>query len=331
MSNPENPHQITPELRASEQIAPVEETPALAVASSISEPRPNQLFFGDDGLRSGWRLAIYLGLVGLGFVLLGLVQHLMHKWGVHPLQGMLLAQAMLVAAAIFPAAVMGMIEKRRFGKYGLPQQSALGRNFWVGAVWGFVSLSLLLLAMRVDNVFYFGGLALHGTRILKYAIFYAAFFLLVAFFEEFAFRGYAQFTLGKAIGFWPSAFLFSLLFGAVHLHNPGEAWAGALAAGCIAMFFCLTLRRTGSLWWAVGFHAAWDWAESFFYSVLDSGTMVSGHLLNPTFHGPRWLTGGSVGPEGSALVFVVIAVMWLAFSRAYPETKGAEQRWGKPA
>ncbi len=329
MPNPENPNEITAELRAPEPSAPVDESSALAVPSSIPEPRPNHFFFGEDGLRSGWRLAIYFGLVIVCVVLLTLAQRLMHKWGVRPLQGMLLAEAMLAAAAILPAAVMGMFEKRPFGKYGLPLQSALGRNFWVGAVWGFVSLSLLLLAMRGASVFYFGGLALHGPRIFKYAIYYAAFFLLVGFFEEFAFRGYTQFTLGKAIGFWPSAIVFSLLFGAVHLGNPGEAWAGALAAGCIALFFCLTLRRTGSLWWAVGFHAAWDWAESFFYSVPDSGTMVSGHLLNPTFHGPRWLTGGSVGPEGSALVFVVIAAMWLAFSQAYPEPSRPGERMGE--
>ena len=44
----------------------------------------------------------------------------------------------------------------------------------------------------------------------------------------------------------------------------------------------------------------------------DSGTMVQGHLLNPSFHGAAWLTGGTVGPEGSVLVFVVIAgdVLW---------------------
>jgi uncharacterized protein len=28
------------------------------------------------------------------------------------------------------------------------------------------------------------------------------------------------------------------------------------------LLFCLSLRRTGSLWWAVGFHAAWDWGQT---------------------------------------------------------------------
>ena len=91
-----------------------------------------------------------------------------------------------------------------------------------------------------------------------------------------------------------------------------------LAAAFIGFFFCLTLRRTGNLWFAVGFHAAWDWGETFFYSVPDSGMVAPGHLLRSSLHGADWLSGGSVGPEGSVLCFVVIALLWIAFDRMYP-------------
>jgi membrane protease YdiL (CAAX protease family) len=117
--------------------------------------------------------------------------------------------------------------------------------------------------------------------------------------------------------------LLSSLFATLHLGNPGETWVGLLAVAAIGLFLCLTLRRTGTLWFAVGFHASWDWGESFLYSVPDSGGMVTGHLMRSSFHGSRWITGGSVGPEGSVLVFVVIALTWVAFDRAYPEAKYA--------
>jgi len=104
----------------------------------------------------------------------------------------------------------------------------------------------------------------------------------------------------------------------MHLGNPGEQWQGALAAAAIGLFFCFTLRRTGSLWFAVGFHAAWDWGETFFYSVPDSGMKSPGHLLSSSLHGADWLSGGSVGPEGSVLCFVVIALTWIAFERMHP-------------
>jgi len=227
----------------------------------------------------------------------------------------------VLLAALIPAWVMGRFEQRSLGDYGLPRRGAFGKQFWVGVVWGLVALSVLLFAIRGAGDFTLGGLALHGPRILKYAAFWGVVFLIVGFFEEFLFRGYTLFTLTQGMGFWPSALLLSAIFGGVHLGNAGEAWIGALAAGMIGLFFCLTVRRTGSLWFAVGFHAAWDWAESYLYSVPDSGSVAPGHLLNSSFHGSRWITGGSVGPEGSVFVLVLIVVMWVVFERVYPEAK----------
>ena len=87
------------------------------------------------------------------------------------------------------------------------------------------------------------------------------------------------------------------------------------------LFFCLTVRRTGSLWFAIGFHAVWDYAESFIYSVPDSGIMVPGHLMDSTFGGPRWLTGGHIGPEGSVFVFPLLGLLCLAFARLNKEAR----------
>jgi membrane protease YdiL (CAAX protease family) len=89
------------------------------------------------------------------------------------------------------------------------------------------------------------------------------------------------------------------------------------------------LRRTGDLWFAIGFHTAWDWAESYFYGVPDSGELVTGHLMNVSFSGPQWLTGGSVGPEGSWLctaLLVVLGLILLAWLRQvkYPRVKAVE-------
>jgi uncharacterized protein len=214
--------------------------------------------------------------------------------------------------------VMARIEGRTWGTYGLPLREAFTKLFWVGVVWGFLSITLLLASLHGMHAFDFGHLVLHGSRLVKFAAFWGAVFLLVGLFEEFLLRGYTQFTLARGIGFWPAAALLSIFFGASHLNNIGENWSGALAAAFIGLFFCLTLRRTGTLWFAVGFHAAWDWGESFFYSVPDSGQVSPGHLLSSSFHGPQWLTGGTVGPEGSVMCLVVIAVLWITFAKVYP-------------
>ena len=276
-----------------------------------------EIFVGPNGLRGGWRLLLFVLIAvciefALSFVASAVYpRHAPFWFGLVP-------QMIPAITVMTSAVIMGVYENRRFGEYGLPGSLAFGGLFWAGMFWGIAGLSLLMLALRGAHAFDFGHLALHGTRIVIFAAYYAVSFLLVGFFEEFAFRGYSQFTLATGMGFWPSALLLSSVFGAGHLANPGEAWVGALAAAFIGLFFCLTLRRTGNLWFAVGMHASWDWGESYLYSVPDSGGMVKGHLLNSSFHGPRWLTGGSVGPEGSVLVFVVIAVMWIVFDRMYP-------------
>ncbi len=64
------------------------------------------------------------------------------------------------------------------------------------------------------------------------------------------------------------------------------------------------------MWFALGLHASFVYGETFIYSVPNSGFPSYGHLLNATLHGPRWLTGGSVGPEASVMMFVVLALLF---------------------
>jgi membrane protease YdiL (CAAX protease family) len=220
--------------------------------------------------------------------------------------------------ALLPAFLMGYIEGRSVDDYGLPRRQAFGKMFWIGAVWGLVAITILLVAMRAVHVVSFGPVVLHGIRIVKFAAFWAVFFLLVGVFEEFLLRGYLLFTTAQRAGFWPAAALLSCAFGAIHLNNAGEGLVGALGAAAIGFFFCLTLRRTGNLWFAVGFHASWDWGETYLYAVPNSGTNAPGHLLSSSFSGNPWLTGGTVGPEGSVLCFVLLVVLWVVFDRLYP-------------
>jgi membrane protease YdiL (CAAX protease family) len=123
------------------------------------------------------------------------------------------------------------------------------------------------------------------------------------------------------MGFWPSAFLLSLLFGLAHAGNPGESKFGLVSVVLFGLLFCLFLRRTGNLWWAVGFHAGWDWGQTFFYGVPDSGMAAYHSLFNSSFSGPRWLTGGTVGPEASIFTPMVLALVAILFTRVYRENQ----------
>lgn len=314
-STPDRPSELQP----LSEISPTEEEQA---RQPSFDERISRMFLGSDGLHPIWRLFLYLAMSRVTFLLLNAsLNFVLDRSDLMQLWAELVSEVILLFAAVVPALLMARLESRSPGDYGLPPQNAFGKLFWMGALWGIAALSVLMLAMYGAGAFTVERVVLHGFRILKFAAFWGGFFLIVALAEEFLLRGYTQLTLSQAISFWPAAVILSIAFGAIHFLNPGEAWQGILAAAAIGFFLCLTLRRTGSLWFAVGFHAAWDWGESYFYSVPDSGGVSPGHLLRSSFHGPKWLTGGSVGPEGSALIFILLVVLWILFDRFHPEVK----------
>jgi len=122
--------------------------------------------------------------------------------------------------------------------------------------------------------------------------------------------------------FWQAAWVTSTFFGFLHTGNGGENWIGIFAAAAIGFVFCISIRVTGSAWWAIGCHAGWDWAETYFYGTADSGLVPQGHLLTTAPAGnPLW-SGGADGPEGSLLILGILAllILWLlvAYGRRTP-------------
>ncbi|MGA2073536.1 MAG: CPBP family intramembrane glutamic endopeptidase [Terriglobia bacterium] len=286
-------------------------------------------FVGRGGIRAGWRLAIFLAIVvafiaGLSFI----ARTFFHvKPPTGPLEPLSLLHDEGVAflVILFASWVMSRIEHRRIADYGLPVRRAFRSQFWLGILFGFAAITVLLGSMRLAGVFRFGTIGLHGFEAYEYALQWGLAFLFVGLFEEFFFRGYALFTLTTGMTFWPSAILLSTFFGLIHRGTPGESWIGAAEAGATGLLFCLLLRRTGDLWMPIGFHAAWNWGQTYFYGVSDSGLAAKGHLFNPTFSGPAWLTGGSVGPEGSLLSIAVLVVLWSIFALWLREKKYPNQ------
>jgi hypothetical protein len=131
--------------------------------------------------------------------------------------------------------------------------------------------------------------------------------------------------------FWNAAWVTSFLFGAGHTGNNGENWIGIFAAGAIGFVFCVSVYVTGSAWWAIGCHAAWDWGETYFYGTADSGMVARGHLLTATPAGQAFWSGGADGPEGSVLVLAVIALLLLAVLAFYGRGGQKELAAAQPA
>jgi membrane protease YdiL (CAAX protease family) len=263
--------------------------------------------------------------VGIGFILPGpfiLALHFLSKStsSVFTVQDELPVKAITAICVALATWIVARREKRPLADYGIPPRDIFGRRFWEGTVWGFALLSAIPLILRASGNFQIDSVALTGSAALRYGLGWALVFFCVGVSEEFAFRGYWLFSFSRRFRFWPAALITSAVFGIAHLGNPGENVLGILQVVAVGLLFCLMIQRTGTLWFALGYHAAWDWAETFFYGTPDSGLIGVGRYLNTSVHGPSWLTGGSAGPEGSIIVFFVLFLCAVLIHFRFPKT-----------
>ncbi len=281
------------------------------------------VFVTGGRLRAGWRFALFAVIATLLLIAHNAVLQVIPAFasaferlrsGSVPVLFSVVAVGSSLVLVLGLTAIAARLERRSLAAYGLPLGSAFGRRFWQGALWGVTLTTLTIGATWLLGGISFAPPSLSVVGVALYGVAWALSFVLVGIVEELLFRGYALATLGEAIGFWPAAVMLASAFGVVHLFNPGENIVGALNVVSFALFASLTLRRTGNLWFAIGVHSGWNYALTFLYGVPVSGMHAEQRLLEGTLHGPAWLTGGTVGPEGSALGFVALALALLVFA-----------------
>lgn len=273
-----------------------------------------RVFVGPSGLRAGWSALIFVAVfvalsLPIGYAVSHLVAVDLHG-PLSPRAGLAMEGAQLVVV-LLATAVMAAIERRPISFYGFRGAHRGPRLLW-GLVWGFIAISTLVGVLRLAHLLAFDGAPLHGGSVLVYAAKWAIVFAIAAAYEESTLRGYLQFTLLRGLGFWWAALVLSVVFALLHGVNPGESPIGLFSVLAVGLVFCLSLWYTGSLWWAVGFHAAWDWGQTYFYGTADSGMTASGHLLASHPVGDALWSGGATGPEGSVLVLPLLVVAALA-------------------
>ncbi len=271
-----------------------------------------RIFVGRQGVRAGWRLLLFLVLMG---VMLGAT------WPLRRLDHLLLrgfpavSQAIDVgvrfAAALAAAVLMGSLEYRSLIDYGLPFRRMLGKHFWTGALWGFLMISLIIAIMAAAHAYSPGRSAQAPLEIVKYGVLWAVAFLILGLQCEFLYRGYMQFTLTTGVGFWPAAAVTSVAYAVMTESHWGQFGWYLL----MAFFLCMALRRTGNLWFGIGWYVGFSWGLFFVYSVPDmAGVYYTGHLLNASVANRDW---------GYILTMIVIAAGIVPLAKAYPEVNYA--------
>jgi hypothetical protein len=272
------------------------------------------VFLGSAGIRAGWSIAIFAAIVALEVFTLNSAARALH---LHRLTGQgeipplvtLAFEAVFIVTVAIPTFVMSRIEGRSFLAYGYSGPRRLSRFLW-GLLSGVVALSALVGVLALAHLIVFDKPNLSGPSILGYGLAWLIGFTFVGIAEESWTRGYLLFTLTRGLNFFWASIILSIAFGAIHSSNPGESPLGLVGAAVIGLVFCFSIWLTGSLYWAIGIHAAWDWAQSYLFGVADSGLRMRGHFLESHSAGTTWLSGGATGPEGS--VFCLLTMLLIA-------------------
>lgn len=248
----------------------------------FSGPRPLPHFLG--GLAAGF--------IALSLLIAALAAGGWLHFGPVSLSGARLLGYALIWAAVF--LLTGLFEEGSFRGY-LQFTFARGINFW----WALAAVAAICagVALRAPGEAAWGVYIIAGLGLLPCL--------------------WLQTQRAAQANFWQAAWVTSTLFGFVHTGNHGENWIGIFGAAAIGFVFCVSIWVTGSVWWAVGCHAAWDWAETFFYGTADSGLTPKGHFLTTTPAGNVFWSGGSDGPEGSILILGVLVLLTVALLLIY--------------
>jgi hypothetical protein len=190
-----------------------------------------------------------------------------------------------------------LVEKRSVAELSRPHAvRELGAGMFLGA---------LLLSVTIGVLAALGVYRVTGTNGWLAMLATVPGFILAAVLEEVVMRGVVFRILEQSLGSWLALALSALIFGALHLLNPGttllNAGAVMLEAGILLAAAYMLTRR---LWLCMGIHFAWNFTQGGIFSATVSGGATRG-LLQAKLIGAEWLSGGAFGVEASAVALLV--------------------------
>lgn len=208
--------------------------------------------------------------------------------------------------------IFAVYERRRIDSYGMPVNRALSLQTFEGAAAGVVMAGAVAIGMILLGGMQVKGFATSGAALGVSALGWFVSNTLVGISEELFYRSYLQITLWKSVGFWPASILIALVFTADHyFYKEGENIWDVITLMSLSLLISYSILRTGTLWFAVGFHATFDYMQLFVIGTPNGSFVPQGRLLDVTFNGPTWLTGGVLGTEASFLMYPAIVLLWL--------------------
>lgn len=227
----------------------------------------------------------------------------------------LLARTLLLFLLLIGYAGMGYAfqqQREPLNAMGLVRRQGWTREFGLGVALGWGGMLACVLPIAL-----FGGLVVtvwNSPRQFGLLLLNIAVLAIAALGEEVAFRGYPFQRLIEAIGPTTATILMAVFFGLIHLRNPGATSASTLVTVLSGVLLATAYLQTRALWLPWGFHFGWNAVMAILFGLPVSGLSFSA-VVESNSTGPRWLTGGSYGPEGSLTAVVVLVVGLIVLMR----------------
>lgn len=144
--------------------------------------------------------------------------------------------------------------------------------------------------------------------------------------EELAFRGYIFQTLGERGPVWVAALVMGVMFALVHFSVSGFGFSFILSTVIGSVMFLAMRFATGSLWFPIGFHALWDWTQSYLVGLSSAGGKNDPSLIQISQSGPSmWVGGGDALEFG--FLYTGVAILALIIALAYGKYMGRTVPW----
>lgn len=224
-----------------------------------------------------------------------------------------LLAVLLLALYVWLLTVADGVHRGRIAALGLPRARGYLKQFFFGCALGLVLTVLGVLPLLLAGHPKFALRT--GVHLLPQIAGVLLVLMVGALAEELIFRGYPFQHLVAGIGAPAAIAVFSILFGVVHLSNPGASFWGLVNTILIGILLSIAYLRTRALWLPWGIHFGWNLTLGFLLGLPVSGLTMFSVMVRTTTTGPRWMTGGAYGIEASAAGAAAILVGLVAICR----------------
>lgn len=202
----------------------------------------------------------------------------------------------------------GLFEKPVFRSFGYRTPGGEGntwKNFGIGLLVGFGMNALCILLAWLHGDIHFSV----GAFRLPYLLLALVFVCIQSGAEELLCRGYMMGALRDRYNVWIAAAFNALFFGALHLGNNGVTALGIVSVVAVGFALSVAMISLDSLWFCIAVHTAWNFSQSIFFGLPNSGIVSEGSFLHLEAAKNSFFYDTGFGVESSCPAVIAMLVL----------------------